>query len=290
MGVKSGGGDPRSVGGVKSYVNLGFAALREHDECSYRLWLLLRHLDTDGRGWVTTTDLAAFVAEHDLWHPQSTWRHLKAGQGRWWWQWRDMVFYAGLQRTCDRLDAYEYSNPVLIPVEAFRSIGKFRAALLASMFAKKARTISLATLSRLTGRSRRTVASWAKRAKLDITENVMLSDRPAEGPVDPDLARQGYRRAWIDGEWRLVRRLPNTYHAPDAYVPTAHGQVKHIAKPCFSTRRAPSRFYFTKPTAVARALRRLTQGEVVYSRGRRTDDGAVLWRGYTYLNAQVVPC
>ncbi len=263
---------------VKSYPELNMAAMQRRKDKPYRLWLLCRYLDADGRGWVTLDALRRLTAP--MVTRQTLWRTLSQGEGAFWHKDCDRVYLRGLQAIADHFETYPSTNPVLVPLADFAKIAAFRAALVATLFAKKERTISHATLARLTGRTRRTIISYMKRARVRVTENRMLSKRPVTPYVDAELAEQGYYRTRINGHWHMVRRIPNSYDADFETAP--HGMVKHLVKPSSTTQGALSRRYFTKPTAIARAVERITEGETILTvTALATDAGRRCWQGWT---------
>jgi len=275
---------------VKGYTEIGLAALRSHDEACYRVWLLARYLDTIGNGNVKLADLRAFVEEHALFHPQSLWRAIQKGRGAWWILTPDHLHLYGLAKMARRLDVHLTEAPVLIPLDRLASIGSFRAALVASLFTRE-RTISQAALAAMTGRDLRTIISWIKRSRLTVTKNAMLSERPSEGPLDPELASQGYCHTVVGHAWRLVKRMPNTYQAPADFEPAPYGLVKHIECSSITTTGAKHRCYFDKPKSLLRALHRLDDEEKIYTPiGRTSKDGMRLWQGFQGVNGSFVVC
>jgi len=252
-----------------------------------------RSLDAPGAGWVLKRELersAPFSRQttRKLLHDPTFFTVAGA-----------RVYLKGIVAVVSALDAPRDRLPVLLP--DCQTLQEFRAALVAAWFAGTPRTMAQSTISTLTGKTTRTIRKYSRLAEsrgwLKTTPNAVILERSASGPVVPELAEMGCYRAKVNGTLRLLRQIPNTYHGTiDTSAPgmLAHDSYKNA---CFSTRRATNgdererqgRRYFDKPTAYARALRRLLPGESCYLASTDTDSrGMRVWEGWTCESAWLV--
>ena len=73
---------------IKHYPTIGIAALKEEKATIYRVWLVCRYLDRDGRGWLSVQDGRERLTDTDSQLRLFTWRRLRQvltqGHGRFW--------------------------------------------------------------------------------------------------------------------------------------------------------------------------------------------------------------
>lgn len=274
---------------VKGYPDVGLAVLRSGEAGAYRLWLLLRHLDQDGRGWHGEDDLRCWVLSKGLWSDRTTRRTLAEGEGVWWWRRHGEVCYASLERVCGRLGVRLERRPVMVPLAHFGSIGAFRASVLGSLVAGRPRTISNGRLAGLAGCSRRTVISHLQRMGVRKQANyVATSCGPRIGErLCGELSEAGYRRVVIAGRVVVARQLPNTYWAD--WEPASRGMGRRVLRACSTGGRdhcEHKRLFYDDAGKGARAIRGLLPGERLYVReDQRARDGGRLWQEYGRLGA-----
>lgn len=75
---------------VKHYPSIGIAALKEEQAAIYRVWLMCRYLDVDGRGWLPVQDVRKQLTGKESKLRLYCWRRLRQilGQGHdRFWQW-----------------------------------------------------------------------------------------------------------------------------------------------------------------------------------------------------------
>ena len=290
---------------IKSYPELNLEVIRRRMEPQYRLWLLARYLDPGGRGCVGLKRLRRFVIEHELFtgktftratnHSSPLWR--RSG---------DMLWLESVRKVAAYLEVELRSEPVLLPLTAFESMHALRSAFVASFMAGKPTTIAIATLCRLTGRTRRVVRDYLNSQHIIKTPNAMVSARSPSPHLDPGLAAKGYFHTRRHGKYCLVKRMPNTYESELETAPRGITRKK-LRKPSYPTVSppppveepagcsgedlrdplggAPHRCYYREPKAASRALQALSPRETIYtlSEGETDALGFQLWRGYTVL-------
>jgi len=262
---------------VKSYESLNQEVLKRNEARAYRLWLLLRALDKEGKGWVDYEEAQkAFLS---LGLSRRSFRDtLRKGEGFWWTRVRGRIFYSGLGKVCLRLRVFP-GRPVLIPLP--RKLSEFRALLHASFFVKP-RTISRGSLQKLTGKSKTTLRRWEKLTGVKTQPNLgyskALSKEKSSGSrcLGYDEEGQPFWEVSLDGRSHLAWQIPNTYVAEFVLAPW--GQAKKIRKvrPLDGGEgERPSRLYFLRPRDAYRYQKKT--GESVYVWDGRTIPRPLGW-------------
>jgi len=265
---------------VKSYPEISLEVMRRRLEPQYRVWLLARHLDRSGRGCVSIKYLRHFVSSQRLFGLRALERAI----------FQDCIFFHrhrvnlwihSMHKVARALDVELRDRPTLLPLVAFTSMLRLRQAFVASRFAHKPRTIAIATLVMLTGRSRRTVSRYLQSEHIVKTPNAMICRRDPSLDLTPEMAQEGYFHGRVAGKTVLLKRMPNTYETD--LEPAAFGRVKSQRLSPLST--PPGVFdrrYFSHPKAAVRAMQSLPPYQTLYFRcGTHLDDmGSQLWRGF----------
>lgn len=233
---------------VRLYPDLGLAILRADQAAAGRIWLLLRHLDGDGRGWVSLKEARKQLTGKRSPLRVCGWRQLRnllaRGDGLFWKRdplpsttgriWLRSVgrVAAALHVDCLRL------GPVALPVAPLlESIGVVRAHFYASFHSGRSEEAPIArsTLKQLSSVSRRTQQQYERRAGVKQQQNYAIG--PPLATVDaqerawrhgracfPFTDRRG-KRAKAGGTY-LAWQLPNSYTGPHASA--ARGRQKQI--------------------------------------------------------------
>jgi hypothetical protein len=261
------------VPSYKSWPELSRAAIHRHEEGLIRVWYACRC----SQGIVQIDTIKTLLSLGD----QSIKKYIIQGLGKYWDMGRpDNIRLKSLEKLCNYLEIKPTMHPVWIPITAFENLDDFTLAAFASFFADKERTISHAALAKMYNRKRMTIIRWCQKAEIEVTHNAMLSDRPVEDRVDPELSAQGYQRAWINGTAHMVKKMPNSYKSDMETAP--YGLVKriHVASLPTSTG-AARRLYFDNPKGLHKRLAGLTGDEVIYEPTKDcTDDGRRLWSSW----------
>ncbi len=217
-------------------------AILNHEQVAVgRIWLLARHLDRQGRGWLSIDDLRQHLTDKNAPLRVCGWRRLrqllKEGEGVFWQ--RDAHHRLWLRSTVKLTLALDLERlagtPVALPLtDLLQSIGHVRAAFYASFHAgRNHQPISRQTLTDMTGVPERTQRAYDTRLHIDRVSNFSLT------PITTDEKESYWKngRALFKFEDKLGRqgpagqtywgqRLPNSYHAP--YLQLDHNGTKSV--------------------------------------------------------------
>ena len=228
---------------VKLHPSLALGMLRAGQAAAGRLWLLLRYLDAQGRGWV---DLEA--ARQQLTQKGAPLRICGRRQLRHLLTQGEMVFWARrgpriwLRSTAKAAAALGVSRlscrPVAVPLDTLtQGMGAVRAHFYASFHSgrRQAMPIARATLARLSSVRPRTQRSYEKRAAVQRQANYTIGPRQTSPFAEEDAWQHGTASFhFIDHQGRqgrvgtayLAWQLPNSYYGPHA--PQPRGRQKRI--------------------------------------------------------------
>lgn len=207
--------------------DLALALLRRRRSAAGRLWLLLRHLDTAGCGWVRLDVARARLTAPDTPWRVCSWRQfrhlLQQGNGLFWQADHERIWLRSAAHVAHRLGLQHLTGrPVAMPVtHLLGTIGAVRAHFYASFHSgRRARPISRATLTHLSGISHSTQRNYEARCGLRVQPAYAL------GGTNTQTRRQNtawqYGRAaftYVDNAGHhgprraayVAWRLPNTY-------------------------------------------------------------------------------
>lgn len=213
------------------------AMLRGRQAAAGRLWLLLRHSDHDGRGWVARSEAQQRFAGPDA--PQRLCERrqldnlLRQGEGVFW-QLRDgRIWLRSLARVAQTLGVARLSGrTVLLPAALLAgSLRQARAALYAAFHAGRPQAgapIARATLRDLSGVSPRAQRQYDRVVGVQRSANFAAAGLATAGTTAEFAYRCG-GAAFVLTDWQgqrgapgrryLVRQLPNSYTAPFASRP-----------------------------------------------------------------------
>lgn len=269
----------------KTYPELSRAAIHRNEQGLLRIWYACRC----EQGIVSVDKIKTLLPLGD----QSIKKYIIQGLGKYWDMGRpDTLRLKSLEKLCIYLETKPTMHPVWIPITAFEDLDDFTLAAFASFFANKERTISHTALATMYNRKRGTIITWCKKAGLEVTHNAMLSNRPVEDRVDPELSAQGYHRAWINGTAHMVKKMPNSYKSSMETAP--YGLVKRLhVTPLSTSTEVSRRMYFDNPKGLHKRLLMLGTEETVYQPiGTLSDDGCRLWTGLSVSPAdgKIISC
>lgn len=272
--------------------DLALALLRCNQTAAGRVWLLLRRLDIDGRGWVTLAEARAQLTAPDAVWRICGWRQLRnllrQGDGLFWQIAQNRLWLRATAKVAHGLGlSHLTGKPVALPIQHLLGrIGAVRAYLYAAFHSgRPARPIARATLTRLSGVSQsaqrqyearcgvRSQAMFALGRRDDALEREATAWRRGRSlfKLTDTAGRHGPRQAAY-----LAWRLPNSYRGIHTSLTTHSrrrlnrrlaGLEKH-GTPGNSRQRRPTRF-FEQGAMAAQANRR----ETVYWRG----PGQTIW-------------
>jgi hypothetical protein len=300
---------------VALYPSLALALLKGKETAAGRVWLLLRYLDREGRGWLAAAEVRAALAG-----PESPLRIcgrrqlrtlLEKGDGRFWQRDKQRIWLRSLPKVADALAAGRFSGSrVELPLAVLLApIGDFRAHLYATFHSSRASTgsaggsqggpVARAALQELSGAGRRTQQAYEKRAGVRVRPNFAIGER-----AGPDALQEW---GWEKGTAVFVFRdykgrhgragaeyvawqLPNSYEGPHPLRSKSGRRYLNRQLADLRMRRdtgngretemddgrtGPERLYFKDGAGAAKAFNR-NPAQGIYWRGR---PGMWYWLG-----------
>ncbi|WP_374686618.1 hypothetical protein [Promineifilum sp.] len=249
---------------LKLFPDLALGILRTERAAAGRVWLLLRHLDEAGRGWLDVAEARAALTDKASPLRLCGWRRLRGllaeGQGVFWTRDdRGRLWLHGPARVAAALGVGQLRHrPVGVPIAALLGgIGDARAQLYAAFHSGRARSASLAdgaraggraaassgapiaraTLAELSGACPRSQVAYERRAGVAARGNVAIVERVAAG-TEQERAWQRGRALFRLTDYRgqqgrpgavyLAWRLPNGYGAARDHQQRPRGRQKRI--------------------------------------------------------------
>ncbi len=236
---------------ITLYPDLALAMLRQGHAASGRIWLLLRHLDQEGRGWLSLAE-----ARQQLTTPTAPWRVcgwrqlrnlLAQGDGIFWQRQRERIWLRSVPNAAAALGVSALATPaVLLPAHHLRQkIGAVRAHFYASFHSSRVKTtrsgraqaapIARITLEKLSLVTRHTQRRYEKTAGIQRQINIAVGAPPTPTEEQARASQHGHalfhftdRRGKVGqaGQTYLAWQLPNSYSGPHAQ--RAPGQRRRL--------------------------------------------------------------
>jgi len=206
---------------IKSYPEISLEVMNRRLEGQYRLWLLARHLDDRGTGWVTLWQLRRFIRNKGLFTMKTVERAL-ANDSVFWVRDGRRIYITGILKVADALDVTLRDRPTWLPIEDFASMLTLRQAFVASYFAHMPKTIAIATLAALTGRTRRAVSRYLSSRHIIKAKNAMLSVRNPANDLTPS------RQPRVTFTPRLGAAIACSSVCPTRMIPISN--LPHLAR------------------------------------------------------------
>ncbi len=232
-----------------AHPSLLLALLRTQQAPVARIWLLCRHLDTAGRGWLPVETLRRALTDRQAPLYLCGWRRLRQllqqGRGVFWERDnRDRLWLYGVAHVAAHLGIERLAGrPLHLPLFAITgSLTAFRAHCYAACHSGRRRQaggcapISRATLTRLTGRPARTQRAYDARIGVRRQANHALLAIHQADAYQSAAFRYGRSlflfhdrrgRHGRPGQTYLARQLPNGYHVP-GHLQAARGRQRKI--------------------------------------------------------------
>ena len=221
---------------IKLQPSLALAMLRSGQAATGRLWLLLRYLDENGRGWLELADIRARLTKKGSPTRLCGQRQLRAllqqGNGIFWQRDKTRVWLSSTAKVAAGLGVRRLSgNPIALPLAVLlEPIGLVRAHLYASFHSSRmgrsgqsAAPISRVSLTAVSGVSRRSQHAYERRAGVVVRPNIALG-APLNRHATETVAWHHGRAAFVftdrqgkqgkPGQQYLAWRLPNSYSGP----------------------------------------------------------------------------
>lgn len=184
---------------IKHYPDIGLAALDRTEAAIYRVWLLCRHLDVYGRGWLEVRQVRDALTKKQSKLRIFGWRRLKqifaAGQGGYWTRNNGRLWLHGATAVARHLELERLNgHPVALPLRvAIDRIGVFQAHLYGAWHSgrKTENPISRAKQRELLHVPERTQRHYCRVAQIQRTVNYAIG-----GKNSPEAQKEA---AWQHG-------------------------------------------------------------------------------------------
>ncbi len=220
-------------GTMTFHPDIGLALLRTEKAAIGRIWLLLRHCDVAGKGWIPVAEARALLTKKESPLRVCGWRQLRnllrAGQGVFWERDKERIWLRSVAKVAVALGVERLENrPIALPITALLDgIGAVRSHFYASFHSGRhdpdcAKPIARDTLSTLSGVGRDSQRRYERQTGTIAQSNFAI------GHVATDDARKA--ACWEHGNHvftltdaqgqhgergkkYLAWQLPNSYHA-----------------------------------------------------------------------------
>lgn len=236
---------------VKLHADIATGMLRQSLAAPGRIWLLLRHLDAAGQGWLDVADVRTHLSSKGSALRVCGWRQLRnlmrQGEGIFWQRQRDRLWLRSVAKTAAALNVWRLTGaPVAIPISVLtQSIGVVRAHLYASFHSGRAvgghakgkspKPIARQSLRAICHISRRTQRIYERTAKVQKQQNYAVGPQLhhpqaqelawTHGPAAFQLTDHAGKHG-LPGRKYLAWQLPNNYFGPHDQKP--RGRQKRI--------------------------------------------------------------
>jgi hypothetical protein len=251
LSSSSGSSSPAALPEVRLYPDLALAILRRRLAAAGRIWLLLRHMDAVGRGWVTIEQARLQLTEQGSSLRVCGWRQLRKllaqGEGLFWERSNQRIWLRALPRVAAALEVQRLGRrPVALPLPLLLGgIGTLRAHFYAAFHsgrpaAGRARSslrdrarsqpIARATLQDLCRVSRRTLRNYERRAGVRRQFNYAIGPQHSPSNMQEQSWRRG-RAVFVHrdhlgkvgrpGGRYVAWQLPNSYVGPHVQQTTS---------------------------------------------------------------------
>ena len=275
--------------------------LKQHLEAPGRVWLLLRAIDRDGRGWLTVDDARQRLTGKDSPYHICGWRRLRQllaqGEGVFWHRdGQDRLWLYGAHRIAYTLDSGRLQGfPVELPISVLLGgIQAVRAAFYATFHGgRDSKPISRETLESLSGIPGRTQLEYDRVACVERRRNIAIGERYSQEHAQDRAWKQG--RAvfhFVDTEGRQGRQgreyvawhLPNSYQT--AYQRRSRGSRKRLNRKLAdlvkkgipgNDDRAIEKLFFPNGALAARQYNRDPELDAYWRQENPTRAGGGLW-------------
>ncbi len=285
------------------------AVLKQNLETPGRVWLLLRVIDRDGRGWLDVQDIRYCLTDKDSPYRICGWRRLRQllaqGEGVFWHRdEQDRVWLYGAHRIAYKLDSGPLQGfPVELPISALLGgIQAVRAAFYATFHGgRDSKPISRDTLESLSGIPGRTQLEYDRVARVERRRNIAIGERYSQENAQDRAWKQG--RAvfhFVDTDGKQGRQgreyvawhLPNSYRAD--YQRRSRGSRKRLNRKLAdlvikgipgNDGRAIEKLFFPNGALAARQYNRDPERDAYWRQENQTRAGGGLWHVIARIEA-----
>ncbi len=216
---------------IKCYPDLALAMLHHNLAATGRIWLLLRHLDKGGSGWVSITEAKSALTDKQSDLHVCGWRQfrnlLAKGKGIFWTRDSERIWLKGVAGAARALNVERLSGlPVQIPTAALiESIGSAKAHLYACFHSSRKREnpISRATLQDVTTIPVRTQLAYEKKAGMQKRHNFAIGTTFSSDDVKERAWKNGrsvFKFIDYKGKLGKPRQAYVAWQLPNQYIST----------------------------------------------------------------------
>jgi len=263
---------------VKSYTGLAAAATEDGQGREYALWLVLRHVDGQGAGWVALGALRGFCAESGYLSGRSLRRILARGEGSYWTvnDWAQRVEYRSLGRVALRLRASPELS-LLVPLDKLRGRGIRAVGLAGFLKPREDRGTTVAVIAQVTGLNARAQHRCRERLGIEKRQNVGNRGKHKRGRVYGVKPGELAPREWVF-RGQVYRWLACSWRVPFGVVTDSHarrvGKAVRGAVGKTGDGDRVERLYFD---SLESARKERNRGPLAWVRRERQDGKAVVW-------------
>ncbi len=238
---------PANLQTCKLYPDVALGMLQQEQAAAGRIWLLLRHIDNVGRGWVSLEETREKLTRKESDLRVCGWRQLRnlltKGEGVFWQRHNGRIWLRSVAKVAAALGVWRLSQrPVALPAAALRQgMGQVRAHFYASFHSgrasadKPAAPIARDTIARISCVNQRTQRQYEKRARVQTKFNFAVGPQGTEHN-EQEAAWQHGRASFRLTDWQgkhgrkgatyQAWQLPNNYIGPHTQLP--RGRQKRI--------------------------------------------------------------
>ena len=215
---------------IRVYPSLMNGIRRAEQDVIGRIWLLLRHIDHDGRGWLTVENIREKLTRKEsalrVCGQRRLREQLRAGEGIFWERdGRGRLWIYGTVNVCRNIGIEQLTgNNVNVSIEdVTTSLKRYRAAMYSAFIAgKETAPISRYVVAELTGINERSQREYDHVIGIKKTRNYSIDDRRTKDSAmnhawEHHRASFGFRdhkgKQGEAGATYNARRLPNSYES-----------------------------------------------------------------------------
>lgn len=294
--LETGHGEPETI---KLYPGLVVGILQQRMAGAGRVWFLLRHLDKNGRGWLSVEVVRGCLTDKTSPHYLCGWRQLRnvlqAGQGVFWQRDETGIWLRSVAKTAVSLGVERLTGqPVLVPLKVLLSgLDEVKAHFYASFHSgrKQPAPISRQVLQTVTGVPARTQREYEKLAGIYPQRNI--------GVGELYTAEKEQQRAWTQGtavfdfvdyhgQQGPVRQRYVAWHLPNSYSGChqlcSKGRQKKINREIILVNQKVRgkgfqgcQLFHPNGAAAGRAYNRHDGQDHYWQQGRSRQDGVSIW-------------
>lgn len=223
---------------IQLYPDIALGMLRTESEAAGRIWLLLRHLDQSGRGWVAVSEARTRLTKKQSAIRVCGWRQLRnllaAGEGVFWSRQNGRIWLRALPKVAVSLGVQHFSSkPIALPVSIVtQRIGTVRAHFYASFHSSRTnpkpgatqmKPIARSTIQKITHVHPRIQRLYEKTARVQPQRNFSVGTAYTPDGAQSEIWQRGSAvfkltdkngRFGTPGKSYLAWQLPNSYAGP----------------------------------------------------------------------------